>query len=103
MNIEELREYCLSLGEVEEKMPFGKFARRYDSVLVFYVMGHIFCMTDIDDFSYVNVKSTPSELEALKAEHTSLGSPGARGRLQGAGGVTVGVGPDGNMKAGDYG
>jgi len=75
MNIEELREYCLSLGEVEEKMPFGKFARRYDSVLVFYVMGHMFCMTDIEDFGYVDVKSTPAELEALKSEHASLSAP----------------------------
>ena len=38
MNIEEFREYCLSLGEVKEKMPFGKFAQRFDSLLVFYVL-----------------------------------------------------------------
>lgn len=25
MNIEELQGFCLTLGEVEEKMPFGKF------------------------------------------------------------------------------
>ena len=36
MNIEELREYCLSMEGVTEKTPFGKFARRFDSVLVFY-------------------------------------------------------------------
>ncbi len=38
MNIEDFRDYCLSLGnpgEVEEKTPFGKFARRYESILVF--------------------------------------------------------------------
>lgn len=99
MNIEELREYCLSLGEVEEKMPFGKFARRYDSLLVFYVMGHIFCMTDIDDFSYVNVKSTPSELEALKAEHTSLGSPLNRGMKDWASLVLDGDIPDSKVYA----
>lgn len=46
MNIEELRDFCLSLGDVTEKTPFGKFARRFDSVLAFYVCGHIFCMTD---------------------------------------------------------
>lgn len=40
MNIEKFREYCLSLGDdVTEKTPFGKFARKYESILVFYVRG----------------------------------------------------------------
>ncbi len=51
MNIEEFREYCLSLGEVKEKMPFGKFAQRFDSLLVFYVLDHMFCFVDIEDFT----------------------------------------------------
>ena len=39
MNIEDYREYCLSLGtEVEEKLPFQKF-KSGEGVLVFYVMG----------------------------------------------------------------
>ena len=42
MNLEEFREYCLSLGEVEEKLPFAKMPGG-DSVLVFYVSGHTFC------------------------------------------------------------
>lgn len=29
MNIEEFREFCLSLGEVEEKLPFAKIIRLY--------------------------------------------------------------------------
>ena len=42
MNIEDYREFCLSLGEdVEEKLPFTAF--RYASgVLAFYVHGHMF-------------------------------------------------------------
>lgn len=44
MDIEEFRKYCLSLGDVSEKMPFGKFAARYDSILAFYVYGHMFCL-----------------------------------------------------------
>lgn len=59
MTIEELRDYCLSLDGVTEKTPFGKFAARYESVLVFYVCDHMFCMTDVDDFTYVVVKNTP--------------------------------------------
>ena len=40
MNIEDYREYCLSLGtDIEEKLPFTAF--HYASgVLVFYVHGH---------------------------------------------------------------
>ncbi len=72
MNVEELREYCLSLGDVEEKIPFGKFARRYDATLVFYVMGHMFCMFDLDDFTWVGVRSTADEIEELAVNHTAV-------------------------------
>ena len=37
MNIEDYREFCLSLGEdIEEKLPFQKF-KNGEGVLVFYV------------------------------------------------------------------
>lgn len=42
MDLIEYIDYCLSLGEVTENIPFAKFAKRYDSVLVFYVHGHMF-------------------------------------------------------------
>ena len=46
MNIEDYREYCLSLGEdIEEKLPFQKF-KSGEGVLVFYVMGHMFSFFD---------------------------------------------------------
>ena len=50
MNIEDYRDYCLSLGkDVEEKLPFTAF--RYASgVLAFYVHGHMFAFFDCDDF-----------------------------------------------------
>lgn len=75
MNIEEFREYCLSFDGVTEKMPFGKFARRYDSLLVFYVLDHMFCFIDIDDFSYVNVRSEADEIARLRTQYTSLSVP----------------------------
>ena len=31
MNVEELSEYYLSPSDVEEKIPLGKFARRYET------------------------------------------------------------------------
>ncbi len=42
MNIEDYREYFLSLDtDVEEKLPFQKF-KSGEGVLVFYVSGHMF-------------------------------------------------------------
>ena len=75
MNIEEFRDYCLSFEGVTEKMPFGKFARRYDSILVFYVLDHMFCFADIDNFTSVTVKSTPDEVEEIKSRHYSVSAP----------------------------
>ena len=59
MNIEDYREYCLSLGEdMEEKLPFTAF--RYASgVLVFYVHGHMFSFFDCDNFSVITLKCQP--------------------------------------------
>ncbi len=60
MNIEELRDYCLSMEGVTEKTPFGRFARRFDSVLVFYILDHMFCMTDMDDLKQSSPASRSS-------------------------------------------
>ena len=59
MNIEDYREYCLSLGaDVEEKLPFQKF-KNGEGVLVFYVMGHMFSFFDCNDFSVISLKYHP--------------------------------------------
>jgi hypothetical protein len=59
MNIEDYREYCLSLGEdIEEKLPFQKF-KNGEGVLVFYVMGHMFSFFDCNDFSVISLKCQP--------------------------------------------
>lgn len=75
MNIEEFREYCMSMDGVTERTPFGKFARRYDSILVFYVLGHMFSFVDMDDFTYVTVKSTPDKIEEIRMNHSSASNP----------------------------
>jgi predicted DNA-binding protein (MmcQ/YjbR family) len=75
MDIIEFRDHCLSLGNVIEKTPFGKFSPKYDSILVFYVAGHMFCFVDIDNFTFVNLKSTPEEIDSLRMEHSSIGKP----------------------------
>ena len=75
MNIEEFRDFCLSMDGVTEKTPFGKFARRFDSILVFYVLDHMFCLVDMDNFSSVTVKSTPEEIEDIRMEYSSVSDP----------------------------
>lgn len=76
MNIEDFRTYCLSMEDVTEKIPFGKFAKRYDSLLVFYVLGHMFCIVDIDNFTSVTVRSTPEEIDNIRQIHSSVEAPG---------------------------
>ena len=75
MNIEDYREYCLSLGtDIEEKLPFTAF--HYASgVLVFYVHGHMFSFFDCDNYSVITLKCQPERIEELKAKHDCIGKP----------------------------
>ena len=66
MNIEELREFCLSLKGVEEKMPFD------DKTLVFSVKGKMFCGTDITTFELVNVKCEPEKAIQLREQYNEV-------------------------------
>lgn len=75
MNIEDFREYCLSMEGVTEKTPFGRFARRYESILVFYILDRMFCFVDMDDFTSVTVKSTPERIEEIRMNHSSVDRP----------------------------
>ena len=66
----------MAMDGVTEKTPFAKFSRRFDSLLVFYVLDHMFCMVDIDCFISVTVKSTPEEIEEICERHVSVSGPG---------------------------
>lgn len=75
MNIEDYRAYCLSLGDdVEEKLPFVKF-KGGDSVLVFYVRGHMFSFFDCNTFQVISLKCQPERIDELKAVHDCIGNP----------------------------
>ncbi len=75
MNVEELRNYCLSMDEtVEEKFPFAKF-KSGENVLVFYINGHMFCFLDIIEFERVNLKCQPERIDVLKEEYEFVGNP----------------------------
>ena len=69
MNIEDYREYCLSLGtDIEEKLPFTAFHYAC-GVLVFYVHGHMFSFFDCDKYSVITLKCQPERIEELKARY----------------------------------
>ena len=66
MNIEELREYCLSKKGVTESFPFD------ETTLVFKVMGKMFLLTDtVDNFS-INVKCDPEKAMELRERYPSV-------------------------------
>lgn len=75
MNIEELREYCLSLPGVTEATPFEKFSRGKFTILVFYVSGHMFCYFNIDDFTAITLKGNPQDIVELKERYQAIGKP----------------------------
>ncbi len=66
MNIEDLRDFCLSLKGVEEKMPFN------DEVLVFTVKEKIFCLTNIENYKYINVKCAPEIAIELREKYSDV-------------------------------
>ena len=66
MNIEELRDYCLSLKGVEEKMPFD------ERTLVFAVKNKMFCMTDVEDYELINVKCNPETAIELREKYAEV-------------------------------
>ena len=56
MNIEELRDFCLSLPNVEECMPFG------DDTLVFKVCGKMFLFSNLENPFRFSVKAKPEDV-----------------------------------------
>ncbi|HKI87753.1 MAG TPA: MmcQ/YjbR family DNA-binding protein [Draconibacterium sp.] len=69
MNIEELREYCLSLKGVTEDFPFD------ETTLVFKVAGKMFCLTDLDSPLSVSLKNDPEKNVELREEYLAI-TPG---------------------------
>jgi predicted DNA-binding protein (MmcQ/YjbR family) len=66
MNIEDFRNYCLSKKGTSEDFPFD------ESVLVFKVADKIFALTNIDDFSTVNLKCDPEKALELRDRYTGV-------------------------------
>jgi len=69
MNIEDVRDFCLSLKGVTECFPFD------ETTLVFKVMGKMFCLTDLEGELSINVKNDPEKNILLREEYPSV-TPG---------------------------
>jgi len=67
MNIEEIREYCISKPAVTEGFPFGQ------DVLVFKVMNKMFALTGLDgNPPYVNLKCDPGRAIELREQYEDI-------------------------------
>ncbi len=63
MNIEELREYCLSKKGTTEAFPFD------EDTLVFKVMGKMFCLTSLSEPDSINLKCDPEKAIELREQY----------------------------------
>lgn len=66
MNIEILREYCISKRNVTESFPFG------DDTLVFKTQGRIFALANLEGDLSVNLKCDPGLAIELRERYSSV-------------------------------
>lgn len=66
MNIETIRNYCLSLPLATEDFPFD------ETTLVFRVLGKIFAMVDLEHPEWVSLKCSPEYALELRDAHTEI-------------------------------
>ena len=66
MNIEDLREYCLSKKAATESFPFD------ETTLVFKVMNKMFAITDLEDDFAVVIKCNPEEYMAMREQYPAV-------------------------------
>jgi predicted DNA-binding protein (MmcQ/YjbR family) len=66
MNIEELRDYCLSLPATSEDFPFD------ETSLVFKVGKKIFALTDLEGPLFINLKCNPAKAIELREEYPAV-------------------------------
>jgi predicted DNA-binding protein (MmcQ/YjbR family) len=69
MNIETLREYCISKNDATEGFPFG------EDTLVFKATGKIFALVNLDGELSINLKCNPAFALELRERYASV-TPG---------------------------
>jgi predicted DNA-binding protein (MmcQ/YjbR family) len=66
MNIEDLREYCLSKKSAAESFPFD------ETTLVFKVMNKMFAVTDLEGELSVSIKCDPELAISLREQYPAV-------------------------------
>lgn len=66
MDLNHLREYCLTKKGTTEGLPFGP------DTLVFKVMGKMFALTDVDNPVSINLKCDPERSQELREEFEEI-------------------------------
>jgi predicted DNA-binding protein (MmcQ/YjbR family) len=66
MNIEEFREFCLSLPATSEDLPFD------ETSLVFKVGKKMFALTDLEGPFWINLKCDPAKAIELREQHPAV-------------------------------
>jgi predicted DNA-binding protein (MmcQ/YjbR family) len=66
VDIEQFREFCLSLPAVVEECPFGP------DTLVFKVKSKMFALCSISEFGEVNLKCDPERALELREEYSQI-------------------------------
>ena len=66
MNIEEYRNYSLSLKGTTEGFPFD------EKTLVFYVKNKMFALTGVDTFNGINIKCNPEKAIELREQYEAV-------------------------------
>ena len=66
MNIESIRDYCLSLPRVTEDFPFD------ETTLVFRIAGKIFAMIDLDNTEWFVLKCDPEYAIDLREKYQEI-------------------------------
>lgn len=66
MNLDKVRDFCMSLPEVSESFPFD------ENVLVWKVAGKMFCLGDIHQFDSINLKCDPEYAITLREEYPQV-------------------------------
>ncbi len=66
MNIEDVREYCMSLKGATEGFPFD------DTSLVFKVMGKMFALLDLESANYIALKCDPEYALELRERYNAI-------------------------------
>lgn len=66
MNIENFRTYCLIKKGVTEEFPFD------EETLVLKVMGKMFALANVNDFSSINLKCDPENAVELREKYAAV-------------------------------